>query len=229
MNVAIRFILGALLLISIPAEAAKTKATAKSLAASAALHEKNQDWAGAIKDLSKALALDGKNPKLFHRRGQSHLNLGNPSKAIDDFYKAVQLKLDFKEAYFDRARAYEMKGDEKFAREDYRSACKFGLKKACSPHPAAPKAEEKSPAPKKAARQAPKLNFGACLKSLTGCLETGASYDACVLNAKLCDEKMKAPCCPTACVEQYKKKLSGGDSEASAYRAAFTAKSACAQ
>lgn len=229
MSAAVRFILGALLLIPFPAKAAKTKVTAKTLAASAALHEKNQDWNSAVKDLSKAIALDGKNPKLFHRRGQDYLNLGNPSKAIDDFYKAVQLKLDFKEAYFDRGRAYEMKGDEKFAKEDYRSACKLGLKKACAPHPAAPKAKEKSPPSQKATRPAPTLNFSACLKSLAGCLETGATYDACVLNAKLCDAKMKAPCCPTACVEQYKKNLSAGDSEAAAYRAVFTAKSGCAQ
>lgn len=222
-------ILSALLLASFPADAAKTKVTAKTLAASAALHETNQDWTSAVKDLAKAIALDGKNPKLFHRRGQAYLNLGNPSKAIDDFYKAVQLKLDFKEAYFDRARAYEMKGDEKFAREDYRSACKLGLKKACAPHATVSKNTEKNPPLIKAARPAPKLNFSACLKSLTNCLETGSSYDACVLNAKLCDEKMKAPCCPTSCVEQYKKKLNAGDSEAAAYRAVFTAKSGCAQ
>lgn len=108
------------------------KRKAKAYASRAALHEKTQNWVDAAKDLSEAVKLEAKDARVFHRRGVAFLNQSKLSLAISDFYKATALKLDFSEAFFDRARAYELQGEAQFAREDYRVACDLGYKKACA-------------------------------------------------------------------------------------------------
>ena len=116
--------------------------------------EKRGRLSDAVKDLSAALSLDRKNAVLFHRRGEVYLKLSNPSRAISDFYKATAINPDLKEAVFDRARAYAILGDLKFAREDYRTACDLGLKKACALGPGKARRyalkKPRAPEPKKA-------------------------------------------------------------------------------
>lgn len=108
------------------------KAKVKVLSGRAELYAKSGEARKALRDLSAALELDFKSPALYHSRGKIHLALSNPSSAISDFYKAVALDLNFKDAYLDRARAYEMQGDIPFAKEDYKTACRLGLKNACA-------------------------------------------------------------------------------------------------
>lgn len=120
---------------------------AKVLCARSGLREKDGDDAGALEDLSECLALDKKSPKAFHRRGLLLLKAGKTAAAISDFYKAVALDIGFGQAYADRARAYELQGEQGFAREDYKNACGFGVKAACA------KARS-MPAPKKTAKAA---------------------------------------------------------------------------
>lgn len=130
------------------------KPKAHAFEARASLHEKNSAPELALKDLSAALKLDEKDAQLFHRRGKLLLEQGNASEAIGDFYKATSLKMSFSEAFFDRARAYELQGDSLFAGEDYRAACDLGYKKACPKAPA--KGVKKPKTAMKPARKAPK-------------------------------------------------------------------------
>ena len=103
----------------------------QALAARAALYEKKGEWEAALEDLSGALQLDTKDTRLYHRRGVLYLDHGKALEAISDLYKATALKLDYAEAFFDRGRAYELQDDAEFAKEDFRTACHLGFKKAC--------------------------------------------------------------------------------------------------
>ena len=105
---------------------------AKVLCARSAIRDKDGDAEGALSDLTACLAIDKKNAKGFHRRGQMYAKSGNPSQAISDFYKAVALDINFGQAYLDRAGAYESQGEKEFAGEDYRRACDLGVKAACA-------------------------------------------------------------------------------------------------
>ncbi len=202
------------------------KARASLLADRAAVHEKSGDWEAALQDLGKALSLQPKNPRLLHRRGKANLEKGEAARALDDFYKAIALDINFRDAYFDRARAYELQGDAKFAREDYRAACRLGSKKACvilNPALAKPKAKpgRSKPKPKK------KVDFGACLAALEACAQEGGSYSNCVGRAEVCGDDAKAGCCPAECSLSYKKQVNGGKSEAAAFRETFNLEAPC--
>ena len=105
---------------------------AKVLSARAALFEKNQAWENAIRDLAAAAEISTRTASYRYRAGRDALELGRPSEAITWFYKATKLNLSYKEAFYDRARAYEATGDLEFAREDYRTACRLAVKAACA-------------------------------------------------------------------------------------------------
>lgn len=126
---------------------------AQALAARAALHQKNGERRAALRDLGAALKIQAKDAKLFHRRGVLYLEEGKPGEAISDFYKATALKLDFGEAFYDRGRAYELQGDADFAKEDFKTACHMGFKKACEKTKPAKAAAPKAPLPKTAAAE----------------------------------------------------------------------------
>lgn len=231
------------------------KSKAKVLCARAGLREKQGDGSGAFKDLSDCLKLDKKNSQAFHRRGVLLLNAGKTAAAIGDFYRAVALNIRFAQAYADRARAYEKQGELGFAREDYRLACNYGVKSVCAkakkiPPGHAKKAAKASTAPDEpedepepmpgpetppkpaAARPAsapssynPK--FKDCLTKLDECIENGDSFGACVRSTPDCDEKAVKGCCPSACLNAYRKALNSDRSEAAAYREHFTPGAAC--
>lgn len=202
------------------------KAKAALLSDRAAVHERGRDWDAALEDLAKALALQPKSPRLLHRRGKANLEKRETARALDDFYKAIALDINFRDAYFDRARAYELQGDAKFAREDYRAACRLGSKKACvilNPSLAQPKGKSgrTKPRPKK------KVDFGACLASLEACAQEGGSYSNCVGRAETCGDDARSGCCPAACALSYKKLVDGGKSEAAAFRETFNLEAPC--
>lgn len=133
-------------------------AKAKALTARAGLHEKGGDLEKAVKDLGEALAIETKSAALYHRRGKLYMRLSSPSNAITDFYKAIGLDINMKEAYLDRGEAYEQEGDAQFAREDYKTACNLGLKKACAKAAEVGKRKQKAPAPPSAGLPPQKSN-----------------------------------------------------------------------
>ncbi len=188
---------------------------AKVLCARAGLREQDGDDAGALNDLSDCLALDKKNARAFHRRGALLLKAGKAPAAIDDFYRAIALDINFGPAYADRARAYEIQGEKGFAREDARRACDLGVKASCAKDSTSAGARSYRP------------KFKDCLVALDACVETGNSFGACVRAAPDCGAKAIKGCCPAACLKAYRQSLDRERSEAAAYREYFTPGAAC--
>jgi len=209
------------------------KKKARALAARAALCDKKGDWDEAAASLAAALQLETKDAVLFFRRGRIYLEHGKAAEAISDFYKATKLKPDYGEAFFDRARAYDLQGDPKFAREDYRTACRLGLRKACvqagaARAPAGAARDIPAPeAPAAGAAEPLSPDFRACIGRLSKCIANGESYGACVARARLCEEDSRKGCCPQGCVKLFQK-LANARSEAQAFREVFRPQSACA-
>lgn len=222
-------------------------AKAKVLASRAALYERSRSFSEAVADLVAAAAISTRTASYFYRAGRDYLELNQPSEAITYFYKATRLNLNYKEAYYDRARAYEATGDPQFAREDYKTACRLGVKAACGrgaalksgAKPAAPAvdefalpAEAKPRGPVEVRRKAPRVvkasvqNFSACLAGLNQCVEDGGTFGDCVGQAAVCEKGAKSGCCPENCVKSFKV-LVNSKSEAESFREVFKPKSAC--
>ena len=204
-------------------EADGQKSKAKALSARAEILEKGGRFAEALKDLSAAVSIERKNAILFHRRGRIYLELSNSSGALGDFYKAIAINPGLAEAVFDRARAYEMQGELKFAREDYRTACGLGLKKACGPDPG----KARRPKPQEAPGAAPPPQSSGCRRKLDACLATGDIYSVCMGRAKDCAGGPAKDCCPHECLKQFQDLLKADESEAQAFRDVFGPGGAC--
>jgi tetratricopeptide (TPR) repeat protein len=50
-----------------------------------------KNYSGAITDLNKALSLDSNNANFFNLRGASFQGLGETNRALDDYYKSIQI------------------------------------------------------------------------------------------------------------------------------------------
>lgn len=231
-----------------------TRAKARVLTERASLFEKNGETEKAVKDLAAAIVSNPKSSTLHHRRGRLNLELGRAKAAVGDFYKAIALNLDFRDAYHDRARAYELLGDLAFAREDHRTACGLGHKKSCAAAKAlrqaaaAAKAKAAARRTREDAYAAPlepegprvveikrsvggkkvKADYDACINEIDSCLEEGGSFGACAARAKACEDAPGKGCCPRACLKLYAR-IAAQQSEAAAHRAVFTPEHACAK
>ena len=222
------------------------KAKGKAYRARADLYERDGEFDQALEDLGAALKLEPKSGALHRRRGELYLRLRKPDLAISDFYKAASVNLEDKDAYFGRGMAYEMQGDMKFAAEDFRTACRLGMKKACGnaaeakkrilqPLSESPLFEEASERKKggveiKKARAKRRytLDYDACLASLDRCLEEGGAFGSCVSKTKTCEREPGEGCCPEACVKEYDRLTASDRSEAEAFREVFKPKAGCA-
>lgn len=60
-----------------------------------------QDYEGAIQEITKAISLDRHNPKYFYYRGYCYAGRDN-AKALADYDQALNLKPDYKDALFGR-------------------------------------------------------------------------------------------------------------------------------
>jgi tetratricopeptide (TPR) repeat protein len=76
------------------------------------------DFAAAVTDLSKAIALDPNNPQYFFDRAHAYWNSGKGDAALTDFDHCLQLKEDFLAAYIPRAELKLGKKDESGAIAD---------------------------------------------------------------------------------------------------------------
>lgn len=224
-----------------------TRAKAAALRARADLFERSTEFERALADLTAALKLQPKNGPLLRRRGELFLRLNRPAQAITDFYNATAVNLEDKDAYFGRGVAYELQGDIKFAHEDYRTACRLGMKSACKnaadakkkllrPLSEVPEFEEisqKGPRivevkkPKKKRRYV--LDFQACLDGLNGCLEEGDSFGVCVRRHPVCEHKADPGCCPSACVKEFEQRAASELSEAQAFREIYRPDAPCSR
>jgi tetratricopeptide (TPR) repeat protein len=76
----------------------------------------------ALVALSKAIALDPKDPDFFRQRSSVHLNRKDYARAINDLTRAIGLAKNPKTEYFLRGSAYEDAGDRDKAIADYQAS-----------------------------------------------------------------------------------------------------------
>jgi tetratricopeptide (TPR) repeat protein len=75
---------------------------------------------------TKAIKYDKNNYEAYYYRGCAKVNASKHRDAIADFEKAVELKPDYADAYFNLGRTYYMLNDEDKACEYYQLAAKYG-------------------------------------------------------------------------------------------------------
>ena len=80
----------------------------------------------AEETLTKAIKYDKNNFEAYYYRGCAKVNAMKFDEAIADFEKAIELKPDYADAYFNLGRTYYMKHDEDKACENYKLAEKYG-------------------------------------------------------------------------------------------------------
>ena len=80
----------------------------------------------AEETFTKAIKYDKNNFEAYYYRGCARVNAMKYDEAIADFEKAVELKPDYADAYFNLGRTYYMKHDEDKACEYYKLADKYG-------------------------------------------------------------------------------------------------------
>lgn len=80
----------------------------------------------AEETLTKAIQYDKKNYEAYYYRGCARVNAMKYDEAIADFEKAIALKPDFADAYFNMGCTYFLMKDEDKACENYKLAEKYG-------------------------------------------------------------------------------------------------------
>jgi len=80
----------------------------------------------AEETLTKAIKYDKHNFEAYYYRGCAKVNAKKYNEAITDFEKAVELKPDYADAYFNLGRTYYLLNKEDKACENYKLADKYG-------------------------------------------------------------------------------------------------------
>jgi len=80
----------------------------------------------AEETLTKAIKYNKKNFEAYYYRGCARINAKKYEDAISDFEKAVELKPDYADAYFNLGRTYYIMQDDDKACEYYKLAAKYG-------------------------------------------------------------------------------------------------------
>lgn len=84
------------------------------------------DYEKAEETLTKAIQYDKNNFEAYYYRGCAKVNALNYQGAIEDFQKAIELKPDYADAYFNLGRTYYLMNDQDKACEYYKLADKYG-------------------------------------------------------------------------------------------------------
>lgn len=90
----------------------------KAFRAGLDLHKAKQ-WAAAVKEYERAVALGGRFPEAFNNLAYCYRKLGQVDKAIELYKTAIQLRPTFPQAHDYLARAYLAKGDRRAALREY--------------------------------------------------------------------------------------------------------------
>ena len=83
-------------------------------------------YAEAEEAFDKAIKYDKNNYEAYYLRGCAKINAQKYQEAILDLEKAIELKPDYADAYFNIGRAYFILNDEEKACEYYKLADKYG-------------------------------------------------------------------------------------------------------
>ena len=84
------------------------------------------DFQKAEETLTKAIKYDKHNFEAYYYRGCAKVNAMRYNEAIADFEKAIELKPDYADAYFNLGRTYVLLNNEIKACEYYKLAKKYG-------------------------------------------------------------------------------------------------------
>ena len=84
------------------------------------------EYKKAEETLTQAIKYDKSNFEAYYYRGCARVNAMSYDEAIADFEKAVELKPDYADAYFNLGRTYYIMHDEDKACENYKLAEKYG-------------------------------------------------------------------------------------------------------
>ena len=84
------------------------------------------NFAEAEKQFSEVIKYDKNNYEAYYYRGCVMINTQRYKEAIADFEKAIALKPDYADAYFNMGRTYYLMHDEDKACENYKLAAKYG-------------------------------------------------------------------------------------------------------
>ncbi len=101
--------------------ASNSKEAAMAFNSGKAKFEQN-DFKGAIKDLTKAITLDASDATSFLLRGKAFFQLGKNAEAINDFTVAIALNPKNAEVYYQKVLAYADQEDFKLAYRDMNKA-----------------------------------------------------------------------------------------------------------
>jgi len=82
----------------------------------------------ALEDFEQAASYDPENPEIWYSIGNVYMNLEDYQKAIDNYTKAIGLKEDYADAYYNRGLIKFYKGENDLACEDWKIAEKYGKK-----------------------------------------------------------------------------------------------------
>ena len=80
----------------------------------------------AEETLTKAIRYDKHNFEAYYYRGCARVNAKKYQEAIADFEKAIELKPDYADAYFNLGRTYYLMNNEDKACENYKLAAQYG-------------------------------------------------------------------------------------------------------
>ena len=84
------------------------------------------EYKKADETLTKAIKYDKSNYEAYYYRGCARVNAMSYDEAIADFEKAVELKPDYADAYFNMGKTYFLMNNEDKACECYKLAEKYG-------------------------------------------------------------------------------------------------------
>ena len=87
---------------------------------------RHSDYKKAEETLTKAIKYDKNNFEAYYYRGCAKVNAMKYQEAIEDFLKAVELKPDYADAYFNLGRTYYLIHNEDKACEYYKLADQYG-------------------------------------------------------------------------------------------------------
>ena len=84
------------------------------------------DYEKAEETLTKAIQYDKNNFEAYYYRGCARVNAMRYNDALADFHKAVEIKSDYADAYFNLGRTYFLMNDHDKACENYKLAAEYG-------------------------------------------------------------------------------------------------------
>jgi tetratricopeptide (TPR) repeat protein len=93
---------------------------------------KQGEYAKAIEQYTRAIALKKDSADLYYVRGRAYRQNNQLDEAIGDLSRAVALKPDYSEAYNHRGVAFLGKGEKAKALADFQKACSLKNQNGCA-------------------------------------------------------------------------------------------------